>query len=398
MLNMTFEYKLEPTTEQVATFDQWLIVCRKVWNYALKERKDWYNSRSCLVDRCSLRSEYIIAADAPRPTFANQCKGLTEAKKVIPELKSVQSQVLQQVLKQLEKAFTSMWEQKHGFPRFKKQNRMRSFLFPQPSQNPIDGNYIKLPVIGKVKFRNSRAIPDGFIAKQIRIVKRASGYFAMVVVECDVNIPSVMPHGHALGTDLGLNAFIATSDNKLIARPRFFVDTQRKLKLLQQKLKHKDKGSKNWRKIQKKVARHHQHIGDSRKDYHYKVAHQLCRGVGMIFAEDLNLKAMSKGMLCKHTLDAGFGQFLSILEYVCFKRGVFFMKVDPNGTSQTCPNCQTHTGKKPLSLRIHTCSECGYEADRDVAAAQVVMQRGYAAVGHTVSMLSEGKVIRLPVT
>jgi putative transposase len=98
----------------------------------------------------------------------------------------------------------------------------------------------------------------------------------------------------------------------------------------------------------------------------------------------------------KHTLDAGFGQFLSILEYVCLKRGVAFLKVDPNGTSQICPNCQTHTGKKPLSLRVHSCPECGYETDRDVAAAQVVAQRGLAAVGHTVKMLSEGKVNRLP--
>jgi len=218
----------------------------------------------------------------------------------------------------------------------------------------------------------------------------------MLVLQFDVQIPSAKPHGHAVGIDLGLNAFVATSDHELVPRPKFFVDAQRKLKLLQQKLKHLKLGSNNWRKAQKKVARHHQHISDSRKDFHFKVAHRLCQNAGMIFAEDLNLKAMSRGMLCKHTLDAGFGQFLSILEYVCFKRDVAFLKVDPNGTSQTCPNCQTHTGKKPLSLRVHSCPECGYETDRDVAAAQVVAQRGLAAVGLTVKMLSEGKVTRLP--
>jgi putative transposase len=232
--------------------------------------------------------------------------------------------------------------------------------------------------------------------KQIRIVKRASGFFAMLVLQCDVEIPKATPHGHALGIDLGLEKFLATSDYDLVPRPRFFVDAQGKLKSLQQELKHKKPGSKNWRKTQQKVARHHQHISDSRKDFHFKTAHHLCDRAGMIFAEDLNLKAMSRGMLCKHTLDAGFGQFLSILEYVCFKRGVAFLKVDPNGTSQTCPNCQTHTGKKPLSLRVHSCPECGYETDRDVAAAQVVAQRGLAAVGLTVKMLSEGKAIRLP--
>lgn len=112
----------------------------------------------------------------------------------------------------------------------------------------------------------------------------------------------------------------------------------------------------------------------------------------MVFAEDLNLKAMSRGMLRKHTLDAAFGQFLSILEFVCHKRGVYFERVDPNLTSQTCPQCETLTGKKLLSERVHSCSECGYTTDRDVAAAQVVMQLGVrsVAVGRTVQA-SEGE-------
>jgi ribosomal protein L37AE/L43A len=70
--------------------------------------------------------------------------------------------------------------------------------------------------------------------------------------------------------------------------------------------------------------------------------------------------------------------------------GVYFAKVNADGTSQTCPKCNHHTGKKDLSQRIHRCSECGYTTDRDVAAAQVVVQRGLAAVGHTVKLLGEG--------
>jgi putative transposase len=100
---------------------------------------------------------------------------------------------------------------------------------------------------------------------------------------------------------------------------------------------------------------------------------------------------MSAGMLCKHTLDAGFGQFLNILSHVCFKRGVYFAKVDANGTSQTCPNCGVVTGKKDLSQRVHKCPECGYETNRDVAAAQVVMQRGTTSVGQIEKKLGEGK-------
>jgi putative transposase len=104
---MTYQYALKPTKQQVDTMNEWLNICRGIWNYALAERKDWYNSRSCRVDACSLKYEYIIPEDATRPTFASQCKALTEAKKNKPWLKLVQSQVLQQVLKQLENAFTT---------------------------------------------------------------------------------------------------------------------------------------------------------------------------------------------------------------------------------------------------------------------------------------------------
>jgi len=372
MLILTYEYKLAPTPEQIKTFDNWLEICRSVWNFALRERKDWVNSRKCDINFCSILSEYIIPADAKRPTYASQCKGLTAAKKKYPHLKTVHSQVLQQVLKQLETAFVSMWERGFGFPRFKK--KMRSFVFPQMKAEDLVGDVVKLPSIGMVKMRLSRPIPVGFFLKQARIVKRASGYYVMLSLQCDVNIPDVPPHGEPLGIDVGLTSFVATSLGELVERPRFFVDASRKLKLLQRRLKHKKKGSKNWCKLNKKIALLHEHIFNSRKDWHFKLSHHLCNRAGMIFAEDLNLKAMSRGILCKHTLDAGFGKFLNILSWVCWKRDVYFAKVDCRGTSQTCPICDSHT-PKDLSIRVHECA-CGYRTNRDIAAAQVVKKRG----------------------
>lgn len=105
-----------------------------------------------------------------------------------------------------------------------------------------------------------------------------------------------------------------------------------------------------------------------------------------MFAENLNLKAMSGGILCKHTRDAGFGAFLEILSHVSWKRSVYFTKVDANLTSQMRPNCGTHTGKKELSQRVHECDYCGFTTDRDVAAAIIVEQRGLAALGHRVKL------------
>lgn len=375
MLTLTYEYKLVPTPDQRQIFDNWLNVCTSVWNYALRERKDWANSRKCDINACSIKQEYIVPVDAKRPTYASQCKALTAAKKEYPLLTAPQSQVLQQVLKTLETAFVSMWERGFGFPRFKKPGRMRSFVFPQMKTSDRQGEYINLPKIGEVKMILSRPMPEGFDLKQARIVRRASGYFVMLSLQCDVQVPDIMPHGEPMGIDVGLHSFVATSEGKLIARPRFFVDASRKLKLLQRKLKHKKKGSSNWHKLNRRIALLHEHISNARKDWHFKVAHHLCNNAGMIFAEDLNLKAMSRGMLCKHTLDAAFGQFLNILSWTSWKRDVYFAKVDCRATSQMCPVCDADVPKE-LGDRIHSCKTCQYTTDRDIASAQVVKKRG----------------------
>ncbi len=397
MFNLTYEFKLKPTVAQVTIFEDWLEQCRRVYNWALAERKDWFKSRSCQINACSIRAEYIIPAAQTRPTYASQCKSLTQARGTIPALKAVQVHVLQQTLKRLERAFVNMWEQKHGFPRFKKVGKMRSFVFPQMGIEPIKNSAVKLPKIGWVQFRQSREIPSDAILKQVRVVKRVSGWYAMLALQWDVSIPDIIPHGNPVGLDAGLTNFIATSDGLLIKRPKFFIDAERKLKLLQQSVSRKRIGSNNWKKAQKKVALLHEYVANCRKDWHRKLSHKICNDAGMVFVENLNLVGLSRGILGKHCLDAGFGQFFNILEQTCFKRGLYFQKVDARKTSQICPNCGTETGKKDLSERTHSCSSCGYITDRDVASAQVVLIRGLAAVGHTVKMLAEGKFIGIPV-
>ena len=398
VFNLVYEFKLKPTAAQVTIFKDWLEQCTKVYNYALAERKDWYKSRSCFLNACSLRSEYIIPADVKRPTYASQCKSLTAARQAIPELRAVQVHVLQQTLKRLEQAFVSMWEQNHGFPRFKKAGTMRSFVFPQLNTQVVKAGMVNLPKIGWVKFRQSREIPSDAQVKQAQIVRRSSGWYVMLTLQWDVEVPDVMPNGEGIGVDVGLTHFAAISNGKLFPNPRPFRKLERKLKLLQGSVSRKVKGSSNRRKAQGKVSLLHERIANVRKNYHWLLAHNLCDWAGMIFVEDLNLKSLARGFLGKHCLDAGWGQFFQVLEQCCRKRGVFFLKIDSKKTSQICPHCLTETGKKELSQRVHSCHHCGYTTDRDVAAAQVVLVRGLAAVGHTVKMLSEGKAVALPVT
>ena len=212
MITLTYEFKLIASQQQIAIIEDMLAVCRKVWNYALRERKDWINSRKCAVNCCSLHQEYIIPADAPYPNYNKQAANLTKAKKTNPDLKRTNAQVLQQVLKTLEKAFNNMKQQGYGFPRFKNKYRMRSFVFPQFKSNPISNEYIKLPKIGLVPMRLSRPIPEGFKLKQVRVVRRASGYFAIVSLQSPVSIPDTPASGHPLGIDIGLDKFLATTE------------------------------------------------------------------------------------------------------------------------------------------------------------------------------------------
>lgn len=105
---------------------------------------------------------------------------------------------------------------------------------------------------------------------------------------------------------------------------------------------------------------------------------------GWYLRSELNLIGRcALGMLGLHCLDAGWGQFLSILAWVSWKRGVYFSKVNARGTSQFCPACDPSV-PKDLSVRVHNCPSCGYQTNRDVASGQLVRKRRHAAVGHRV--------------
>ena len=377
---MNYSYRIYPSFEQEARMVSWLEACRGVYNYAVGERKDWIKSRRCQVDRCSLRSEYIIAADAPYPNYYAQKRALTAAKRDFLHLKDVQSQVLQDVVGRVEAAFAARKESGHGFPRFKKYGQYRSFLFPQFRDSPIVGSQIKLPKLGLMPIVLHRPIPDGFSVKTVRVIRKHSGWYATLCIQADVSIPDVEPHGCSLGIDVGLEYFVSTSDGLQVERPRFFAKLHRKLQLLQRRLKRKQPRSNNRATLIKKIGSVHEQIAAARLDWQFKLVHKLCDNAQSIFVEDLDFRIMAKGFLGKHTLDAGLGQFVNqVLPWVCFKRGVFYGKVDAKGTSQECPDCGA-TVRKDLSVRVHQCSECGSTKPRDIAAAQVINARGQSGV------------------
>jgi len=385
LITLTYQYKIKPRRGQIKQFEQYLDICRSVYNYAHGERKDWLFSRKSRVDLCSIVSEYIIPADTVFPNYNTQAKSLTEAKKKIPHLKLVNAQCLQQVLKRLDKAWTDFFKMPgRGFPRFKSKTRFRSFVFPQLGKNCLDNGRVKLPSLGWIRIRQSRAYPNGFIPKQFQVLKRASGYYLSISFQSNVSVPDTMPGRRSIGIDAGIESFIATP-TELIKSPQFLIHNVRKLKLLQRRLKKKIKGSKNWLKIQNKVARLHEKVGSTRRNWLFKLAHYLCDISDNIFVEDIDFKSWSKGLFRKQSRDSGIGGFINeILPFVCWKRGKFYLKVDKNGTSQECSRCGEVTGKKQLSQRVHNCQFCNHTESRDTNSAKIIMQRGQRAVGHTV--------------
>jgi putative transposase len=385
MLTITHRYRLYPDATQEQILIEWMDICRRAYNYALREIKDWCDSRKCPIDRCSLEKEYILPPNLKFPGEIQQLNNLPRAKKEFPKLGEVPSQVLQQAVKQLHRGWEYFQERGFGFPRFKKYGQFKSLLFPQFKENPVTNLHVKLPKIGTIPINLHRPIPTGFVVKQVRVLRKADRWYASISLQCNVSVPDPAPHGHPIGVDIGLEKFLATSDGVLVRPPKFFKELQGKLlakrarvfarQLLQRKLSRKKKLSNNYEKQRIKVARLHHQIDNTRKDFHFKQAHALCDAGDMVFMEDLDYRTSAKGMFGKHMLDAGFGQFRTIVKYVCWKRGKFFAEVDARGTSQECPECGGEV-KKDLNIRVHSCPHCNYTTDRDVAASQNIRNRG----------------------
>ena len=390
MLSFTYEYKLKPTKNQVQDIEMYLDICRAVYNWNHGERKDWLQSRKSQINQCSIEKEYIISASQPFPNYNIQANNLTQAKKEYPYLKQVHSQVLQSTLKRLDQAWKDFFKVKErGFPKFKSPHRFRSFVYLQITSNDLKKTEVRLPKIGWVRVRKSREYPRSMTPKQLRIVRKATGYFAQIIFVSNESVPDALPGAISLGLDAGISSFVASSRGELIKTPEFINRAARKLRSLQRRLKNKIKGSVNWLRLQKKIAKLHFKVANRREDWLYKLAHHFCAVTDNIFVEDINFVSWQKGLFGKQIGNSAIGKFINqILPFIAWKTGVYYQKVDKDFTSQECPNCRLPTGKKNLNQRTHHCQYCGLTLDRYVAAAKIIEQRGKVAVGQPVTALS----------
>ena len=388
-MRTAYQYRLRPTPSQVATMSEWLNLLRRQYNHRLGERFDWWEQNRCDVNACPLICHLPELKD--NPDFFSQKRGLVISKTLFPEYQQIHSQVLQNCIERVKKAFDRFLSgdsngKKSGRPRFKGMGRYHSFTFPQVKQDCINGKFITLPSFGKVKLIVHRPIPSGFKIKTATIIQKADGWYVILSLE-DSSVPVLSPDlptmDNTIGIDLGLKAFLVDDAGAEVAIPQFYRKAQKRLKRLQRSLSHRKEGSSNRRKAIKRVGKAHLKVANQRKDFHYKTAKKLINKGKNIGHEALNIKGLAKTRMSKSVNDAGWGTFLLILSLKAANAGLQTIAVNPNGTTQDCSSCGVKV-PKTLADRWHSCPECGCELDRDHNAAINIKQR---AVGHPVQAL-----------
>ncbi len=405
-MKLTHIYRIKPSTEQVTIMDTWLEMLRRHFNYALGQRLDWLRRTRCQIDRCSVICEPIGDIPGNFPGYNFQAGELKTTKKLFPVYKEIHSEVQQQNLKRLDKAWDRWIKpdksgKRAGRPRFKKKGQMRSFTFPRincpkAGVNRIEAGILTLSKIGSMSVIIHRTFPDGFELKTATIVKKPDGWYIAISLE-DNSVPTPKPVDEiksAVGVDLGLKSFLVTSNGESVDVQQYYRKTQKHLTRQQKRLAKKESGSVNALKQKEKISRIHQRIARKREIFHYNIAHQLVEKYDLIAVEDLNIKGLAKTHLAKSIYDSealaslrasvAWGKFLTIMEAVAVRCGVHFVKVSPHNTTVNCSRCGTKV-PKTLSVRLHECPKCNLEMDRDENAAINILDKGLTAVGLTVA-------------
>jgi putative transposase len=289
-------------------------------------------------------------------------------------LKEAGSQSLQASLEHLDTAFNNFFSKRSDFPKFKSKNNKQSYTIPSGTELDFDHGRLWLPKFKEgIKIKLSRKI-TGDIRKST-VSRNASGeYHISIIVETGTDIPvkpKLESKTDVLGIDVGIKDFCVTSEGEVVENPKFLRSTHDRLILLQRKLSHKQKGSKNRKKAQLKVAKLHQTIVNKRTDFLHKLSTRLVRENQAIAREDLNVKGMMKNhKLARAISEVAWTQFDSFTSYKTEWYGKRYLQIGRfEASSKTGNECGHYYGGLTLDQRSWKCPTCGIVYDRDVNAA-----------------------------
>src|SRR5215212_3939823 len=293
-MRKAFKYRIYPSRAQQSILEGWLAHCCELYNAALQERREAWKICKKSV------------------TYQEQANQLSEIKECRTEFGKIHSQVLQDTLKRLDKAFEAFFRRvktgdKAGFPRFRSRARYDSFTFPQ-SGFAIESGKLKLSKIGRVKIKLHR--PTEGKIKTCTILRSSTGkWFACLAVECEANhLPASK---ESIGVDVGLKEFAVLSNGEAIHNPKFFRKDEKRLAKAQRKLSQAAKGTAERQKCRKVVAHVHDRIANQRRDFAHQESKKLINQFAIIAFEKLNIKGMLKNhYLAKSIADAAWNQLV----------------------------------------------------------------------------------------
>ncbi|MFB9252692.1 RNA-guided endonuclease InsQ/TnpB family protein [Sphaerisporangium melleum] len=369
-MRLRYRYRLYPDATQRAALARAFGCARVVFNDGLRVR----------IEARAQGLPYVCDGELSK-------RVITEAKKT-PErcwLGEVSSVVLQQALADLNTAYRNFFASISGRrkgrkiapPRFRsrKDNRQAIRFTKNARFSVTAGGRLRLPKIGDVAVRWSRDLPCE--PSSVVVIKDAAGrYFASFVV--DAGDEPLAESVSEVGIDLGLAHFAVLSDGRKIGNPRFLRRAAKKLGKAQQALSRKARGSANRKKAVVRVARAHARVADARRDFAHKLSTRLIRDNQAVHVENLSVKGLARTKLAKSVHDAGWSQFVAMLEYKAARHGRTFVKIDRwFPSSKLCSVCGAVAESMPLNVRSWTCP-CGVAHDRDVNAAINILAAGRA--------------------
>ncbi|MDE2798643.1 MAG: RNA-guided endonuclease TnpB family protein [Gemmatimonadota bacterium] len=354
LIHRGYKYRLYPNRAQREALAQTFGCCRYVYNWGLDRKNTVYTETGKTLSIYDLSKE------------------LTALKKEKDKLwlKDVLRAPLIQSLRHLDTAFEKFFKKQGGYPQFKKKHGRQSTGYVKDCFRITDRGIRLYKMPGEVKVRFSRPLPKGGeIRKAVVSIDSAGRYFVSITVIEE--IATLPPLKAKIGIDLGLTHFATISTGEKIDNPRHFDRHYKRLRRAQKSLSRKKKGSKNRDKARRKVVRIYARIEDARKDFLHKLSTRLISENQAIGTERLRVRNMIKNRrLSRHIGNAGWGEFVRMLQYKADSYGRDVVKADPIfASSKTCSVCGHRIDELPLGIRQWTCPKCSTIHDRDINAA-----------------------------
>ena len=301
---------------------------------------------------------------------------------------------LDEVIVRIHTTYDRFFDGLGGLPKFKKRSKYRSAKFQ--SAYLLEEGRVRLSFkawddasqsfkFHKRWFSFHQHRECNGTVRYIQILRDAVGTFWVYVVTDDASTEPCSATGESVGIDFGMETYLTLSNGEKIQHPQPLKQSLNQLRKLNKSLSRKVKGSHNWWRAVRELARLYRKIANQRKDWHYKRATDLCRRFDHIFTETLNLDGMKRRPWGRKVSDLAFGQFVEILKFKCLKHKRAFLQIGQwTPTTKPCSECGHHNENLTLKDRQWTCPECGSHHDRDINAAINILR---AALGPSVEQM-----------